>query len=285
MKLELITNDTVTAVADLIEAAEQLQVETPSGMGTMAFRGQSQAFGTLIPSFRRKFEGARHKKAVEFIEEELIKAFRSHYAKLAQSMPNMPSASEIDKGRDLRCLSVMQHYGVPTRLLDWTTDLWTAVYFACAGDPDHDAELWSYDRELFRSRSATAAQEQDANLSNIYQEEFDPPILGRRDLELVLEVSQQLTPRMRQQMAHHTVASDVFADHAPLMYNIFKDSPDPDVQPVGFYRVILAQRCKDKVLKYLNEHKGMSASTIFPDFEGLGRFLRWQLDSLVTTLL
>ena len=47
---------------------------------------------------------------------------------------------------------MMQHYGVPTRLLDWTSDFWTAVYFVCAGDPPKEAELWLYNRDIFNDQ-------------------------------------------------------------------------------------------------------------------------------------
>jgi hypothetical protein len=235
----------------------------------------------LIPSFRRKFEKEKSKKAVvERIEIELIKSFREHYAKLEPSMASMPRSSDIGEENALRCLSVMQHYGVPTRLLDWTTDFWTAVYFACAGDPSHDAELWCYDRELFRERSAMIASGQ--GLTDVYASNSDPQILGKKDLKLVLEVGEQLTPRMRQQKAHHTVASEVLADHAPLIYATLADSDNKVVN--GFKRVVIGHSCKDNVLDHLDRLQGISASSIFPDFEGLGRFLRWQLDSLTITL-
>jgi len=286
MKLEAITSHDVTSPSNLIDLDEQLQeAMVPPDPASWAFRGQSQTFGTLVPSFRRKFEGTKSVRTVEFIESELIRAFRNHYSKLEQSMSSMPNSSEIGVVKELRCLSVMQHYGVPTRLLDWTADIWTAAYFACSGDPDHDGELWCYDRNEFRIRSSAIAQQQNPMLGNIYSGDTDPPILGSRGLKLLVEVGQQLTPRMRQQSAHHTVAAEVFADHAPLLYEVLSESANPTEPPDGFLRIVIAQRCKDKVLRYLNDHRNMSASTLFPDFEGLGRFLRWQLDSFVTTLL
>jgi hypothetical protein len=232
-----------------------------------------------VPSFRRRFEGKKSVKTAELIEDELIKAFRTHYGNLKLTMADMPAQSQIATGKDLRCLSVMQHYGVPTRLLDWTENFWTAMYFACAGDPEEDAELWFYDRAAFGTASSLAKA--GYNIPN--DPDNDPPILGRRDLELVIEERHQLTPRMIQQQAHHTVAANVFADHAPLMHKMFASGSNGNGQ--DFRRVIIDQRAKDRVLKYLNDHQEISASKIFPDFEGLGRFLRWQLDSLMTTLL
>src|SRR5205814_8948586 len=84
----------------------------------------------------------------EVMESDLINTFREHYARLEGRTHDMPQPYLINESFPLRCLSVMQHYGVPTRLLDWTTDFWTAVYFACAGDPSKEAELWYYNRDI-----------------------------------------------------------------------------------------------------------------------------------------
>jgi hypothetical protein len=52
-----------------------------------------------------------------------------------------------------------------------------------------------------------------------------------------------------------------------------------------FRRVLIAASCKEKTLRFLAEHKQVTAGTIFPDVEGLGKFLHWHLESLLTTLL
>ena len=44
-------------------------------------------------------------------------------------------------------------------------------------------------------------------------------------------------------------------------------------------RVLIDANCKGKTLQFLAENVGITASTIFPDVVGLGRYLRWQFDS------
>jgi hypothetical protein len=90
---------------------------------------------------------------------------------------------------------------------------------------------------------------------------------------------------MKQQFAHHTVSANVFADHAPLLFELSERLPTTPSEPFRLRRVPIASATKDKTLRFLAEHKNVTASTIFPDVVGLGRFLRWHLDALRTMLL
>jgi FRG domain-containing protein len=291
MNINDITSDPATSPSDLIDLEEKLNV-APSdpSWAPWAFRGQPRTFGTLAPSFQREFTSKKSAGTAQIIERTLIEAFRNHYADLQRRTPEMPIPQIIATGYDMRCLSVMQHYGVPTRLLDWTSDFWTAIYFACAGEPSADAELWYYDRRIFLEQERT--QPDLASLTSpapAYpaMPPREPELLARRGSRLIAELDPQLTPRMREQLAHHTVAADVFADHAPLIFELQSaNSPPGSIGAADrFRRIVITRGCKEKALKFLDEQKNKTASSIFPDVEGLGRFLRWHLDTLKTNLL
>ena len=45
----------------------------------------------------------------------------------------------------IESLALMQHYGIPTRILDLTTNALVALYFACIGNEDKDGEVIVFD--------------------------------------------------------------------------------------------------------------------------------------------
>jgi len=279
-KLEEITSSPIQTVSELIDLHELLKSLSGS---RWAFRGQPRDFGTLVPSFPRQF--TRHSVgAAEIIEHRLIEAFRKHYEDLPDRSTDMPSPEKIGANYALRCLSVMQHYEIPTRLLDWTSNFWTAIYFACASEPASTAELWCYNRSLFESQRASRYE-----LFSLIDHSSNPPppepqFLERREEKVVVELDPQISPRMKKQEAHHTVATDAFADHAPLIFELQLSYSWVGEGP-AFRRVPISGSCKGKALQFLAEEMGITASTIFPDVVGLGRFLRWQFESLRTMLM
>ena len=278
-KVEEVTAPPIQTVSELIDLYELLKSLSGS---RWAFRGQPRDFGTLVPSFPRQF--TRHSVGTaEIIEHRLIEAFRKHYQDLPDRSADMPSPEKIGTDYALRCLSVMQHYEIPTRLLDWTSNFWTAIYFACASEPASTAELWCYNRSLFESQRASRRE-----LLTLIDYSSNPPpepqFLERRTEKIVVELDPQISPRMKKQEAHHTVATDAFADHAPLIFELQLSYPWVGDGP-AFRRVPISGSCKGKALQFLAEERNITASTIFPDVVGLGRFLRWQFESLRTMLM
>lgn len=87
-----------------------------------AFRGQSDATWKLQSTLERTLGiNWSSEKAREF-ETYSLNLFKSKY--------HIYSGTEHIPNSKLSWLSVMQHYGVPTRLIDFTTSPYIALYFA-----------------------------------------------------------------------------------------------------------------------------------------------------------
>lgn len=114
------------------------------------FRGQaSAAWKNLKPSLHRVLGDDKSTGEQIGLETAAIREFRRHGRSLLQ-------VSELDYFKlILGSVTLMQHYGAPTRLLDWTLSPWVACYFAVREDHDDDAAIWAFNRsELDRANHA-----------------------------------------------------------------------------------------------------------------------------------
>jgi hypothetical protein len=90
------------------------------------FRGHGCQHRKLLPSLYRRLSGDTL-PSILLTETRLITRFRQ------TSLPLWPEGYPQS---DWEHLFAMQHYGVPTRLLDWSQNALTALYFAADHDPE-----------------------------------------------------------------------------------------------------------------------------------------------------
>lgn len=114
------------SVADLMTAVTRLG--THKSTRRYMWRGQANMSWSLEPSLVRTLRaaGAPHDEAAVATAEK----------KLVTEARNWPAPEFAGLHSDQQLLSLLQHHGVPTGLMDVTTDPMTALWFACERDSD-----------------------------------------------------------------------------------------------------------------------------------------------------
>jgi hypothetical protein len=101
------------------------------------FRGHSQCFehDPLVPKIFRGGEFVKNVFSGDELEFEYMQEYQRKVLMFADKVPG---------NRDfISWLFLMQHYGMPTRLLDWTENVLVAAYFTVCANQNEDGEIWA----------------------------------------------------------------------------------------------------------------------------------------------
>ena len=121
---------------------ESQDIKDSGALSQLWYRGVNQNYGNLLPGIYRDDFTARSKalpdeKSEEEmrlrLERETVSQFRTGGAQFLGSY----SLTEV--------YFVAQHYGLPTRLLDWSTNPLAALFFACDGNDGNDGFVYAMD--------------------------------------------------------------------------------------------------------------------------------------------
>ena len=128
----------ITSLSGFVKAVEQLVDEwTPKGADWYLqpwFRGHGNASWSLEPGWYRASSSIRSIGAEYYNEATLLENFRLRAPTYLERLP----------GTDWEWLFLMQHYGLRTRLLDWTESSLIALYFAMRDNAgDVDSAVWA----------------------------------------------------------------------------------------------------------------------------------------------
>ena len=166
--------------------------------------------------------------------------------------PNAPGVYE-----QASWLALMQHYGLPTRLLDWSASPLVAPYFALAKEHDGDAALWALDAQRLNERMGEGPylfpMEYDT-IKKYLRGAFDIKE-DHRSEKIIVCCGLGTDLRMYVQQSNFTVH-----DTTHLALNQL-----PEIQDI-LWKICIPNEAKNELLTEL-KLLGFHESTIFPDMQ------------------
>ena len=132
------TEITLSGIEEFVQTVCQLNnsINSPQQLWAqeLLFRGQSNKAYELLPGIAR----GRHSSCQCTI-------FNDERNLIEMAKFKMPDVFRNDQ-TPLELLALLQHHGVPTRLLDVTENALVALYFACCSNPNTDGEVIVFKR-------------------------------------------------------------------------------------------------------------------------------------------
>lgn len=263
MQLGGATMNTISSLVDFIRRAEQnLQ---KAGMNALLFRGQPDANLPCIPSIGRPpyrpediFDGKRRARSTEF---SVYTRFRDMSASLEP--PSIAGAGDkFEAG--WRRLVLARHQGVPTRLLDWSTKPLVALFFAVHGSNQHCKDVpckLCYEKKKSRDHDAGVfmtkyPKRRLFSIDGLARRHQHPPAYEKRK---------------NQEDPGFFVPPDIYLRVA-VQGSVFSIASKPWKPVEKKPWVIVPAQLRGEILDEL-EDMGISYATLFPDLEGIAKWL------------
>lgn len=242
-----------------------------------ACRGEPKAYPDCYPTLDRELLPL-WKDDIEgrlFIEEVLQVRFAEH----AQIYLNQPERELLEE--PLAAMMLMRHFGVPTRLVDWSESLWVALYFASASNMDDDGRVRCFDKYQLTRNVMAKHPEADDWMKEHHPGRLNANMVGTSGLladYLVARRPRVLTcqylmwykfPRLIAQQGFFTVATKPFEDHWLLAQEMLAI----DTAGQGCMELTIAKAAKPEILDGL-ARMGITASSLYPGLDGIGMALQ-----------
>ncbi len=250
------------SLPEFLELVEGFQTSVKESLW---FRGCGRASYKLLPSLYRH-KDAKTPNQVAELERKLMARFRQ------RSLPY--HTRSLDK--DWNTLFFMQHYGIPTRLLDWTENPLIALHFALIGAPykrsakgaisfNEDATVWILDPEKWNQRALDYQSYAGGSLTpgdealNGYAPN-NSSFSGMNKFPVSL-YGEHNSPRIVAQQGVFTIFGQIISP----MEKMYADHQFPKDSLV---RITIKKTIIDSMRKSLLRH-GITESVVYPDLEGL----------------
>ena len=133
-------------------------IESKTADGGYIYRGERKLhkehpyYGKVSSNLWREYRMDDAHFNIEVIQKELLNAAKKHIGQLPQDYRVDYTASEdTDEANDFEILTDIQHYEGKTNLIDFTTDYFIALFFACDGSPNEEGRVILQKTDLIKN--------------------------------------------------------------------------------------------------------------------------------------
>lgn len=217
------------------------------------FRGQDNIDWPLVPKAGRD---EFYKPPIDYWKAKgqkgndlgRFKSWREQAIAYCDSLPN----------DDFECLAYAQHYGLATRLLDWTTNPLVALFFAVEQHGDTDGVVYCHLPWWVIKRQDIKLYDPMDRVAALIPRPFDRRIMAQRG---------------------------VFTCHYELREPLKCEKVNEEAAPaapdgVNLIKIRVFAKGKQPLQRQLSD-LGISRKSLFPDLEGLSDFVNWQTQRAV----
>ncbi len=290
----------IKIISDTVQYVQQLELVLDNNPNKIFFRGHGRSTYRLLPSLLR--------------EKKWYQNERKMYLTLMANCPQ--DFSSLHTHLDI--LSEMQHYGLPTRLIDVTSDALTALYFTCEHADNFNGEVLlleaSDDKILFANdvRGSMLASlplfsyEEQRKLFEYAKNGVNGKVTDKLKEKLRAEVRSERTyTTLRDEFPHLTSYFYVLPrkwnkrianqDGAFVLCGLLDEIYDKSQQKsggvanegvledlrvkIGGRRVVFIIKNKKKILKQLETY-GIHQMRVYPEIEKVSEYIKDHIEEI-----
>lgn len=231
-----------------------------------AWRGHQDANWSFTSSLERAITLPSIKRSS--VEQVLFQRFarRAHHY-LEEELP------ELDNY--LHWFSIMQHYGAPTRVLDWTYSPYIAAFFSLesASNPASSSAVWAIDLHWCRQQATKVLRDllSEPNLRVPGHNIWEPAEFKRFFIDHSLDFVAPVEPfSMNERL---TLQQGLFLCQGNLSKSFEENLGAYEDQENHILKFILPNKVRAQALIDLDS-MGLSRATLFPGIDGFAQSLR-----------
>lgn len=240
-------NDTaISTIGELSQAIGKLRAEYDEPLW---YRGQGDATWKLVPGYFRVDN--------KVSEHSLLIKFRQSATMLVDKPPT----------DSFEWLFLMQHYGVPTRLLDWSESPLVSLYFCVNSEPDKEGAIWILKPSELNKIANMKAKDEAGFIPSFQDDELETYTIeslrsnDRFELSPLATIASRNNPRIQAQLGAFTIHH---LDQTPI-----EDLGSGDHAE----KIVVSADAKAELKKEL-ALLGFTRFQLFPELASVGELIR-----------